>query len=197
MTIADRLINKMIQHNIIKKEDEEIYQFGLEGLILKLFHYSTYLLIAILFKAVFEFILFFIAFLILRKNAGGYHAKTKTGCYLLSCLTIIGVIFLDRFILGMNLSNLEIKIGFVLLLVADIFIWCVAPLGNRNRILEDKEIEYYRKITRIVLTVENVTVLLLAWKHGESYTIPIFLAIWTQAIILLIEEIRKKLSKYL
>ena len=190
MTIADRLLKKMIQYNIIDKEDAEIYRFGLEGLTLKLFHYSTYLLIAFFLGEVSQFIMFFMAFLLLRKNAGGYHAKTKVGCYLLSCMTIMGAILIGKYVQEINLTELLMGIGIISLVIADIVIGCLAPLGNRNRILNDREIKYYKKKTRIVLGIENIIVFLLVMNQLESYAIPIYLAILIQMIILLIEKMR-------
>ena len=87
--MTDRILNQLIKLNIIDSEDEEIYRFGLEGIFLKLIHYLSYFLIAALLREWVRFLLFFSAFLLLRKNAGGYHAKTKGGCYVSSCLTVL------------------------------------------------------------------------------------------------------------
>ena len=38
--MTDRILSQLIKLNMIDSEDEEIYRFGLEGLSLKLIHYT-------------------------------------------------------------------------------------------------------------------------------------------------------------
>lgn len=187
MTIAERLIGKMIEYNIIDKEDMEIYLFGLNGLLLKLCHYSSYLLIAIFFREVLNFLFFFFAFLLLRKNAGGYHAKTKMGCYIVSCLAIIvAILSIKKF------SMIEsIAILYIILFVADIIVFLLAPLGNRNRELDMDEMRLFRKGTITILIMENSLFLVFMQINKEQYAVSISLAIIFQAVILLIEKIRE------
>lgn len=190
--MADKIINQMIKLHIIDDEEKEIYQFGIDGLILKFLHYSSYLLIAALFKEMVRFFIFFVAFLVLRKSAGGYHAKSKTGCYLVSCLTVITSILSMKTFSAFGSNTLAIIVLAILVPVADICICLIAPLGNRNRDLDEAEIRYFRKRTLMFLILENSCILLLGVMGFERYAIGIVLAIICQAILLLLEKTRKK-----
>ena len=183
--MTDKLLNHMIKRNIINEEDVEIYRFGLEALKLKMFHYVSYLLIAIFCDGVAEFLLFFIAFVLLRKSAGGYHAKTKGGCYVLSCLTVILAIAIMK---NITMENTTLVVGVLLLIIADIVIFRLAPLGNRNRELEYEEEKYFRKKTILLLILENISVLLLIWVNKEQHALSFVLAIVCQAILLLLQK---------
>lgn len=183
--MTDRILNKMIHLNIINAEEADIYRFGMETLELKLLHYISYLFIAVLCGEVFNFCLFFMAFLLLRKNAGGCHSETKTGCYFLSCFTVLGAMLIMKYVV---LQNAVIFSGIVLLLVADILIYRLAPLGNRNRELNDKEIIYFRKRTRQILIVENSVIFACLVCSKKQYALPFILAVICQAVLLMLQK---------
>lgn len=185
--MADMLLAQMIKFNIIEKEEEEIYRFGLESLLLKLIHYSTYLLIAVFFREVIPFLVFFVAFLLLRKNAGGYHAKTKWACYVRSCLVVIGTVIGIKW--GRTWSNAEF-ICVALVIIGDIVIYRIAPLGNRKRELDEEEIRYFRRRTRVFLAIENVFFIAFNIVGMREYVLAIVIAVICEGILLLLEEIK-------
>lgn len=180
--MTDRILDQMIRLHIVDSEEAEIYRFGLEGLLLKIVHYISYLLIAILFGEVLQFLLFFAAFMVLRKSAGGYHAKTKAGCYIVSCLTVAVEVTSIKFIAAWKYA---VEICLILTIVADGFILRIAPLGNHNRELDETEIRYFRKRTLIFLAVENFIIFLLFITKQTYCAIPVVLAIFCQMILLI------------
>lgn len=190
--MADRLLKQMIKFNIIECGDEEIYRFGLEGMILKLIHYTTYLLIAVFFRETIRFLIFFTAFLLLRKNAGGYHAKTKLGCYISSCATVLTAIIIMKFF-----SECEFVIiaESSLIIIADTLFCMMAPLGNKNRTLSEKEKNFFKKQSMSFLIVENVLLCVMIIGKKEAFAIPVGMAIICEAILLLLEKIRKENNK--
>lgn len=188
--MTDRILDQMLKLHIIEEEEEEIYRFGLEGLMLKLLHYTSYLLIAAFSHALVQFLVFFTAFLLLRKSAGGYHAKTRTGCYIGSCLTVAVVILCMKAFSAWN-DNMPIDIIFdAFMMPAAVMIWRIAPLGNRNRDLDGPEIKYFRKKTLIFLAGEISSAVLLTVIKQEEYAAAIVLALICQALLLIIEKIR-------
>lgn len=188
--MTDRILDQMLKLHIIEEEEEEIYRFGLEGLMLKLLHYTSYLLIAAFSHALVQFLVFFTAFLLLRKSAGGYHAKTRMGCYIGSCLTVAVVILCMKAFSAWN-DSMPIDIIFdAFMMPAAVMIWWTAPLGNRNRDLDASEIKYFRKKTLIFLAGEISSVVLLTVIKQEEYAAAIVLALICQALLLIIEKIR-------
>lgn len=185
--MTDKLIPQMIKWGIISEEDIEIYQFGLDILCLKLFHYISYLLIAIFCGKLVDFLVFFLAFLCLRKNAGGYHSETKWGCYMWSCLTVIAVVLIMKYV---TMHNELIIMSSVYLIIADFFIILFAPVENRNRGLDMEERMYFRKRTVLILIAENILILLFFIMLKGQFTLPLILAVACQAILLLLQKIK-------
>lgn len=92
----DRLVKsillKMQTMKFVDEEDIEIYQFGLECMLLKLVHITSYLLIGICMREFFSLLVSGSILIPLRRKAGGYHAKTRIGCYLFSCCVVFSCV---------------------------------------------------------------------------------------------------------
>lgn len=185
--MTDRILSQLIKLNIIDREDEEIYRFGLEGLFLKLIHYTSYLVIALLTHEIICFLIFFAAFLVLRKSAGGYHAKTRGGCYVSSCFLVFCMMICIKMMVGSNYAE---PAGCSLLLLSDLCIFTIAPLGNRNREYDPEETQLFRKRTVFFLILENALVVILRLAGKADYAVPIVMAAGVEAVLLLLEKIR-------
>ena len=81
----ETFVEKLVSNEIINEKEADLYQFGIECLVLKLIHCISYLCIAACFQMVPQLIVIGCVLIPLRRNAGGYHAKTKMGCYIFSC----------------------------------------------------------------------------------------------------------------
>lgn len=185
--MTDRLLKQMIQFHIIDSEDAEIYRFGLEALLLKLIHYSSYFVIAVFCREWKRFLVFFIAFLLLRKSAGGYHAKTRRGCYIGSCLLVFCIVMcMKMFCPWRNV----IVAGGALMVLADSCIFMIAPMENRNRTYDEEESRCFRDRAMKTLVFENIIVALLLVVGKTDNAIPIMLAAIIEAGLLLIEKVR-------
>jgi len=81
----------------------------------------------------------------------------------------------------------------VFTIIADIVIYKLAPLGNKNRELDEEEVMYFKRRTRVFLMVENIVFIVLAMAEKENYvvTISIAMAIICEAVLLLLEKMRK------
>lgn len=188
--MADRIIRQLIALELIDGEEEDIYRFGLEVLFLKVLHYASYLLIAAFLHEIPCFLILVFAFILLRKSAGGYHAKTKSGCYVGSCVTVlIMILCIKEFSV---LAPWQITLGSILIMLAgDISIWKTAPSGNRSRIFDETEERIFKHRTHIVLIFETLAVSVIIAAGKEVYAIPIVLAIGCEMVLLLLEKLRK------
>lgn len=187
--MTDRLLEQMVKWNIIRSEDEEIYRFGLEGLLLKSVHYMSYLFIAVLFREMVPFLLFFTAFLLLRKNAGGYHAKTRRRCYIISCATVICVLTAIQMISKWtNAANIAVG----LILTADMIVCMEAPVENKNRLLDEEEKKFFRKRCLGLLAAVNVFFWLLNMLGKKTCALAIMLAVVCEAMLLLLGKMQNE-----
>ena len=166
--LIDKIAYRLVADNSIDFADVEAYKFGLDVTILKVFHYISYIAIALCMKKYLEFVIIFAVLYAFRRNTGGFHAKTKVGCYLFSC----AVIFLSLLATGVSFSWW----GAVMLSILDIIaLLILSPVQNSNRNLDTDDIEYFRHRLRILsvifLVVYIATIRLKAEHFITLYTI--------------------------
>lgn len=134
----DRIADQLVADRTIEVQDVAAYKFGIEITILKVIHYASYIAIALFIRKLLELLIIFAIFYAFRRNTGGFHTKTKLGCYVFSCV----VIFLS--LLATNLSfnwwvlTAVSTLDLVLLLT-------LSPVQNSNRRLDTEDIEYFRR----------------------------------------------------
>lgn len=169
----DKIAERMVADNSIDSADAEAYKFGIEVTILKFVHFISYAGMALCMKKFVEFVIIFAVFYAFRRNTGGFHAKTRLGCYLFSC----AVIFLSLLATELNfrcwgtaaISILDLAVLFLL-----------APVQNSNRGLEEDDIKYFRHrlilISAIYLILYIVTTGLGVGYFIKMYTIGLTLA---------------------
>ncbi|WP_394522919.1 accessory gene regulator ArgB-like protein [Lacrimispora sp. JR3] len=151
-------MEKLISNHIIRKEEEEIYRFGMECLLLKTLHCISYLWIGACFHMMPELIVIGCVLIPLRRSAGGYHAKTKTGCYIFSCSYIFIILWL--FQAGISQSLWWAALG-----IADLAVFVLSPADNENKRLDEKENQHYRKKARQILILANISCMVLTAFH--------------------------------
>lgn len=144
--IKNGLIEELIKNKIIDKEEQQIYQFGLECIVIKMTNCLALLAITLIMNRLSELIYISLAFVPLRRSAGGYHAKTCQGCFVFSCGALI-ITFITC-----SLLNNEI-IWFALVLAANIIILLLAPLDNENKKMNMQERKIFRRKTLCALVV--------------------------------------------
>lgn len=94
--LVEAVIFQMESAEIINKDDEEIYRFGLECFFLKVIHYLSYLFISLILHMTIPVMVSAVVLVPLRSRAGGYHANTRFGCYLFSCSMVFLLCFLNN-----------------------------------------------------------------------------------------------------
>ena len=147
--ISGKIVNRLLEKGAVRKEDYEIYLFGINQLLIIILDLLTVIVIGTAFGKAVQTIILVTAFMILRSHAGGYHASTPFRCYILTALTII--ISLS----AMNYIECNLLILTGLWTVSGIVILMPAPV-------DDMEYIYYRKKTIVVWGLESIAALLCA-----------------------------------
>lgn len=160
--ILDLFLKHIVSEECIKEEELDIYRFGLECMILKLIHYVSYIIIAIGLHSLPGLLLSSCVMIPLRSKAGGYHAKTRIGCYVFSCSMITALCLLNRMVLPEF-------IHMVILVIANIIILVWAPVENENRPLEQVEINVFRKQVIITLLIADAIIFVMIWQNVSMY----------------------------
>ena len=150
-TLAIKFVNRLISSSIIKKEDAEIYIYGFKEIVFVALNLITTIFIGLIFNKIFEVILFMITYIPIRVYAGGYHARTKLRCYIFSVLMLISVCY----ILKLYLLKSYLSIGILAIISSGIILY-LAPVEDKNKILDEIEIEVYTK-----RTIRNLIIVLI------------------------------------
>lgn len=148
------VIQTMIRYGVIEGEDEEVYIFGLKSLLIYLVNIFTVIIIGWSMGMLGYGIVMLLAIMLLRSYAGGYHAPNFVSCYILSSLSVVAILYIQKHIVFPNIAAISV------LLAADILIWAFAPLPDQNRPLTNNETIVYRKIARIILVAESILALI-------------------------------------
>ncbi len=119
-------------------EDEELYRYGMRQLKTGLLNIATILLLGFLFRQIGEGILFAVCYILLRKSAGGYHAKNAKRCYIDSVILYVGALCLIHFLKpDIRYAGITLFLFFILL--------HVIPVENVNKPLNPEERRIYKK----------------------------------------------------
>lgn len=138
------------ENNSIMQNEAEIYEFGIKQMLNVCLNVITTISIGVIMGQVLQSIVLLISFMMLRTYAGGLHASTPARCYLLTIITIIVSLSV------INNIKLFQKLSVLILILSDIVIWKLAPVGTANKTLDEIECIVYRKKTIIVVIVENI-----------------------------------------
>lgn len=181
-----------VEKQVVKKEDEEVYAYGMELLYSSILNIVLAVIIAVATNTVFPTSAFLITFIILRQYIGGYHAKTHLGCMSILAVVIGCFAIMTRYIP----EELEIWISALSTLMSIILISKFAPVEHPNKPLSDNEKVRLRK--RGIISAFIVFVLIFAmiiFTKARRYGMYISLGQLTASTAMLCEIIKHKRNK--
>lgn len=174
-------VNSLIKNDLLQESEAELYRFGIKRLLLFCINVITTIIIGVICNMLWQSVVFTIAYIPLRRYAGGYHAKTPPKCYLLSILLILGVL---AFICWIPKDKLLIIIA---ALVAGIIVFIKSPVESTNKELSDKEKEIFKRYSRIILLTE-LAVMFATLLLNIDFAMCLCLSIISSAIMVVIPE---------
>ena len=150
--LEERLICFLETNKAISEEDREVYAYALKSVWILGGNIITSLLIGFGLKVPWYCVLLLLAIILLRSDAGGYHAATVWRCYIMSCMVLI-----------MALLWVKVEIPFrtaitvCMAVPLYVLIFRYAPLEAENKPLDEEEKKTTGRRARVILTVEMVT----------------------------------------
>jgi accessory gene regulator B len=114
-----------------------------------------------------ESIIFYVAYFILRVYAGGYHADSPLTCFFLSIILLIPFLLAIKYQYMWNVP----WVFFALLIGAIVILVLIAPVGTKNKMLDDLEkVVYRRRLFRnlAIASVIGVTLFLLSFNEYSA-----------------------------
>lgn len=180
-----RVCDYFVKNNIIPEKDRELYEYGLTQGVVIIINILVTLLLGFLFNSVWQSIFFTLVYVPLRTYMGGYHAKTQTGCYIISICLIITVLSSIKLI---TLSWLSL---IIFICISMFLVLKTAPIDNENKPLEQDEKVKYKRYSIIIYCIE-IGVLLASF-YFEFYILAsnIFCSLAAVMIMGVIEVLRQ------
>lgn len=163
--LARRCTTALIRNGVVTKKDEALVSFGFELVNISMVGVFLLIAVSIFASSPWAWIAYLAGFAPLRTTAGGYHAKSKLSCYVISTLTYVASLLL-AFNLQSKGANIAISI------FALICILLLSPIEANNKPLNVSVRKRNRKAS-IFIGVFNLAVAsILAISNWSS--------IWTQ-----------------
>ena len=182
--LAERITNSFLVEGIISDEEKEVIQYGLESLGGNLLSIVLTLAVGACFGQIEDAVLLWLFLFPLRKNAGGFHAETRTGCLFLSAAMLILSFALYTVIIP------TVAFYGISLIVTGMMIWLLAPVENPSKRLDDTEYRIYRRRSRLLLASEGVIFIVAWWIRWNPAMGSIAMALFIVALSLVMGRLK-------
>lgn len=190
MKVSSYIVQIWVHLGLLASADIPLYFWALDHLFFNLLTWGTLLFLGVIFGCVPRCLLFLIFYIPLRIYAGGFHAKTKFGCYLISVFTFLFLVLYPQ-------DTVIHFYQWVLPCVSAYIIYSFAPVSATNKPLDDLEALHYKKTTRKILFIEIFVILLLLFIFHNRVTAAFFFSLTVHLLVLAlqitVELVRKKL----
>ena len=190
MRTAENLTRKMIDNNIIKEADKNIYQYGLINFFFFMINITTAILIGALFGKLSIIFIFLLFFMSLRSFTGGFHLGSKLLCYFGSNLIMLIPIFGQRFFYQFT-SNISRTAALIIILSV---IFYLSPVEGRNREYDDAELKQFRKVSRVILMIQVIMYAFFVYWGMPDFAYTVFTSFLVVAVLLLLGKLDLKIK---
>ncbi len=182
--LSKRIASFFVCNRIIQEEDKEVYEYGLQLLLSTVLNGLISLFLAIISGTFINCIFYLIAFVVIRKSAGGFHAETHWGCCCILAVVLSVFIALTKLV-PHNFYTIISIFSVVFSLAAII---ALAPLEHPNKPLSDIDRRRLRKVSLIYTAI--ICVLVVAFKliNYESIMVSIALGLLTASSSLIVAK---------
>ena len=169
-------------------DNYELYEYAIYIILSSAFHMATVIVLGLVFILLTESLVFYLSFIVIRKFAGGYHAKTPVRCYLFSFASNIIILCLVKWLSSINTLFIFIFIIFELLCV--VLILLISPLDTENNPLTGQEKKMYRMLTSIITILIFIISSLCFFKGYRNIGSSMICGVVMSALVLLMRKIQ-------
>ena len=173
--LAEKIAFFLLRKQVIEQEQTEICAYGMEVLIASLINGVLVLAAAVLLRVFWQTVLLLVPFMLIRSSAGGYHAKTHTGCMAAVLIVYIAGVCAVKAIPAAALPSVT---GAALLFSTAVLL-SIGAVGHENRPVTDGELARFKKRARLLAVLLSTIGLAGFWLWPELfsfYTLGLFIA---------------------
>ena len=147
------------------------------------------LILAIISGAVLQCICYLAVFVLLRKSAGGFHAKTHFGCCILAAVLSLFIMFI-KFVP----SEVYGIVAVIAVAFSVVIILIFAPLEHENKPINDRDKNRLRKTSVIYAVLFDLLILVLFIAKLKMIMVCVALGMFTASGSMLVAVIEKKIK---
>ena len=184
--LAHKIGNNLVNSQIIKAEDIEIYIYGINQILVSILNIASALILGAIFGVFYEIAVFMAAYIPIRTFAGGYHAKTPLRCYVFSMIMLVVVS------IGLRYFCVADGVYYVILGISIFVILILSPIEDKNKPLNEIEHRIYKKKTTIIVVVELVIYLIFKFVKLDNLSEAIIYSFAVLSIMFIVGKIKKE-----
>ena len=181
--MSTKIADILCQKGLINESDKEIYAFGYEVIFDNVLKLIAIFLAGVFIHRVTTTVIFLVTFVTIRSHTGGYHAKSKWICSLVS-LILWGIVVVTAEYMTGVLKTSKVII-FFMVLVSELIIHQYAPVENINKRLTEEKRLRNRRRALVLGIVYGILVLLLTFIAVE-YSVAMAMTLLEVAILMII-----------
>jgi accessory gene regulator B len=144
--ILDLIMEKLLSGGWTTEEDAAIVRYGLEPNIMKTLISAAMLVTAFILRSAPAVIVFMLVYPIMRSCCGGFHARTRTACFVSSMLVLAAVIAASKLIKDRPAPAVSAGV----FAAGALLIILLAPVEAPNKPFDDIEKTVFRRRSLIV-----------------------------------------------
>lgn len=189
--LSEKLTEKLLSSGSINEDDRELYVYGFFMLLSQLMYLIFSCILGLIFGCILESIIFYVAFQLIRRYAGGYHASTEARCEIMSSFSIL----ISILVIWLSKSHNFQTILFAVSIAAMIFIFCLCPLDTPEKPLSEKEFKYFRKISWIILLIISIIIVVSYFLKFSFLLAPCCMSLILESILLIAGKTKKLITQ--
>ncbi len=189
--LGKRLTNTLINNNQIDESERCLYEYGFFILLSNVIYVTITLILGSVFNIIIESMAFYIAFSLIRRYAGGFHASSEMKCTLITTTSIFLCLLCTKLC---EINNIQMPI-LIPTMIAAISIFVLCPLDTPEKPLTKEEYKYFRKISWTMLLLIMLAICIGWYFKFEFLMYPCCMSLILESMLLVLGKIKRLIKK--
>lgn len=181
------LLEKQKNKGMLNDDAIPIFRYGYTILIEIMLNIIISIIVGVVVGEMGIVLLFNLFFIPLRGFCGGWHAEKSWICTVVSFVSLILVVLVSKYQL---MNYYSVLWGFALS-ISVFVVFLKAPMDSEAKRLSVSELNHYKKIIKIIVSVEVIVLLLFLWLKLVDYAGCVGMGLIIQGISLLVTRQEK------
>ena len=190
--MAQRLSSFFISKNIIKEEDREVYDYSFEILLSTLINLGAVIIFAVVSRSVVPTLFFLLGFMAIRTTAGGFHAETHIGCFLI----LVGSYTIYLLMLVLMSSYILSIIALILCIISWLLVVVFSPVEDYNKPFTKEEYKRFKIVSNTSVVITSIIVyFFIEFLEKEEWGFSIAAGMCVVSLSLIAGNVKNKLRE--